>query len=319
MSRNQDKEDLDAFLTAVEAKMRGPYSSLDLAKIITTHALRGSLSPKEYLNNISRVLSRTDKVIQLRILVGLLGLDPKKETDEEVYKILTQAQESPLHEEWVRIISGLARGILFVEENEDGSQELQSSRGEEAIRLLDKTCREILNQTRQLEKDTDNSSEAEGQSSLQTSDMYPLFVPYRYSLLNADILDKIIPEHKENPHFQVDFDADILSMDEKLEKVKAEEAQDHKLMSAQQAVIPGVTNPKPETEKAAPNFPGFKPTTAKKAAPKAPGKSKASMFMPTKRPGITAGRGGRQIAVSVSCYIKSISPFYSLSIRDANN
>jgi hypothetical protein len=300
MSRtNQDKEDLDAFLTAVESKMRGPCSSLDLAKVVTTHALRGSLSPKEYLHNISRVLSRTDKVIQLRILVGLLGLDPNKETDEEVYNILTQAQEKN-YEEWVRVVSGLTRGILFVEDNnEDGSfEEAKSCRGDEAIRLLDKTCREILNQTRKLEKDTENIQVEEGKPSLQKADMYPLFVSYRYSLLNGDILDKVIPEHRENPHFQVDLDADILKMDYKLEKAKAEEAQDHKLMSAKQAVIPGATKPKAEAEQAKPEFPGFKPT--KKVAPKAPGQSKASMFMPSKRPGVPAVRGGRQMPVSIS-------------------
>lgn len=300
MSRSQDKEDLDAFLTAVESKMRGPYSSLELAKVVTTHALRGSLSPKDYLQNISRVLSRTDKVTQLRILVGLLGLDPSKETDGEIYKILTQAQTSPLHEEWVRVIAGLARGILFVDENEEGlGQELKSCRGEEATTLLDKTCREILNQTRQLEKDTENSTEGErSKPSLHTADMYPLFIPYRYSLLNPDILDKVIPGHKDNPNFQVDYSAEILSMDEKLEKLKAEEAQDHKLMSAKEAIVPGATKPKAkaleETNK--PEFPGFKPT--KKPAGKVPGKSTASMFMPAKKSGVPPGRSGRQIVVS---------------------
>ena len=180
----KNKEDLDAFLTALEAKMRGPYSSLDLAKIVATHSLRGSLSPQEYLQNVSQVLARTDKMTQLRTLVGLLGLEPGKDTDMEVYNILTQAQESPVHEEWVRVIAGLARGILFVDgDDEEGARE--SCRGKEASELLDKTCRDIVEQTRQLEKETEAVSD---EPTLQTSDMYPLFVSYRYSLLNPDLV-----------------------------------------------------------------------------------------------------------------------------------
>lgn len=186
MAKNQHKEDLDAFLTTLEAKMRGPYSSLDLAKIVATHSLRGSLSPQEYLQNVAAVLSRTDKMTQLRTLVGLLGLDPGKDTDTEVYNILTQSQESPLHEEWVRVVAGLARGILFVDaDDEEGTRE--SCRGEEAADLLDRTCKDIVEQTRQLEKETENAPD-KGKPSLQTADMYPLFVSYRYSLLNPDLV-----------------------------------------------------------------------------------------------------------------------------------
>lgn len=284
-SKQQDKEDLDTFLTVLEAKMRGPYSSLDLAKIVATHSLRGQLSPQEYLHNVSQVLARTDKMTQLRSLVGLLGLEPGTDTDTEVYDILTQAQESPLHEEWVRVIAGLARGILFVDgADEDGTGE--SCRGEEASDLLDRTCKDIVEQTRQLEKETEAVSD---QPSLQTSDMYPLFVSYRYSLLNPELLDRVIPEHKSNPHFQFDRSANILSMDDKLEKAKVIEAQASKPLG-KPAAVPG-SQAKSAAEAAKAVLPGSK--TTKKVAPKGPARSKTSMFMPTKkRPGIAAGRGG---------------------------
>ena len=187
MAKDQKKEDLDAFLTTLEAKMRGPYSSLDLAKIVSTHSLRNSLSPQEYLQNVAAVLSRTDKMTQLRTLVGLLGLEPGKDTDMEVYNILTQSQESPTHEEWVRVVAGLARGILFVDPDDDyGTRE--SCRGAEASELLDRTCEDIVEQTRQLEKETEKSPDDNRSPSLQTADMYSLFVSYRYSLLNPDLV-----------------------------------------------------------------------------------------------------------------------------------
>jgi hypothetical protein len=81
------KEDLDAFLTGVESKLRGPFSSLDLAKAVTTTALRGSLTPKEYIHMIGQVIGRADKVIQCRMLVGLLGLDPSADLNVEIYKV----------------------------------------------------------------------------------------------------------------------------------------------------------------------------------------------------------------------------------------
>ena len=108
----ESQEDLDTFLTSIESKLRGPFSSLDLAKAVTTTALRGSLTPREYLQAIAKVIKRTDKVIQSRMVIGLLGLDPSKDTNDEIYSILEQAQDDD-SEEWVRVISGLIQGIMF--------------------------------------------------------------------------------------------------------------------------------------------------------------------------------------------------------------
>jgi len=313
-SDNQDKDDLDGFLTALEQKMRGPYSSLEIAKVVATHSLRGNnVTPQQYLAKVSRVLPRTDKLTQLKTLIGLLGLERSNSTDKEVYKILTEAQEGKF-EEWVRVIAGLVRGILFVDEEEESKGEegkktatRESCRGEEASKLLDKTCQDIINQTRLLEKETASASshDANGNNhdklpSLETADLYPLFVPYRYSLLDRPLLDRVIPEHLENPHFNFDAKADILSFDEQQEKSKLLESQEHKVANVKQAPVPGAQKAsKPEANTA--GFPGFKPT--KKVAPKTTGaaaRPKASLFIPAKRPGAPAGRGGRQIPVRYS-------------------
>ncbi|KAL7570200.1 hypothetical protein ACA910_020629 [Epithemia clementina (nom. ined.)] len=85
--------DLDLFLTAIESKLRGPFSSLDLTKTVTTPALRGNdVSESQYLKRISQVLSKSDKISQMRILIGLLGLDPEPELDQVVFSILKDAQ-----------------------------------------------------------------------------------------------------------------------------------------------------------------------------------------------------------------------------------
>jgi hypothetical protein len=54
-----------------------------------------------------------DKVVQLRALIGILGVDPSNNTDDVIFEILTEAQEAPLHEEWVQVAAGLVQRILF--------------------------------------------------------------------------------------------------------------------------------------------------------------------------------------------------------------
>jgi hypothetical protein len=287
-SKKPSKDDLDRHLTMLESKLRGPYSSLDIAKIISTKSLRGNLSAKEFLRNIAHVLDRADKMTQLRALVGLLGLEPDVEADEEVYQILTQAQDSPPYEEWVRVIAGLVRGILFVDDDGEGSRE--SCRGEESSELLDRTCKEIVAQTRQLEQET----EKEDPKGLLSSDMYPLFVSYRYFLLGPELLDRVIPEAKQNPHFQFDTTAEILHFDDNLERQKAEESKDHELMSTKPAAAATVAKASGDPKAI---LPGFSETIKKAPAKVVTNRPKASMFMPTKRGGMAGRGGGRTVPV----------------------
>jgi hypothetical protein len=70
-----DNLDLDAFLIFFESKLWGPLSSLDLSR-----AIASAHSSREYLQNISKVLSWMDKVVQLHALIGILGVDPSDDT-----------------------------------------------------------------------------------------------------------------------------------------------------------------------------------------------------------------------------------------------
>ena len=121
------KEDLDLFLTNIESKLRGPFSSLDLSKAVTTAALRKTMTPPEYLENLNQVLLRTDKVSQLRILIGLLGLEPEKKLDEKVLEVLTTAQEDSA-EDWVKVIAGLIQGIMFRTEEDEKDRRREERR-----------------------------------------------------------------------------------------------------------------------------------------------------------------------------------------------
>ena len=149
-----NNEDLDAFLTMLESKLRGPFSSLDLAKAVSTAALTSNDVAAQYLHNVCAVLPRAEKVTQLRILTGLLGLEPASDVDAAVQNIVETAQDAPVYEEWVRVIAGLVQRILFQNKTEgvDDAMEVDQSsfNGQEADQLLDKTCMEILDRVRKL-------------------------------------------------------------------------------------------------------------------------------------------------------------------------
>jgi hypothetical protein len=99
LQAKKKQDELDSFLTTIESKLRGPFSSLDLAKAVSTAALRSSSSSlvktesstassnatsaaKEFLHNLLSVFSRTEKVIQCRMLIGLMGLDDSYKSGE---------------------------------------------------------------------------------------------------------------------------------------------------------------------------------------------------------------------------------------------
>lgn len=299
-----EKEDLDTFLTTIESKLRGPFSSLDLAKSVSTNALRGSLTPSQYLQNLSKVLSRTDKVIQSRMLIGLLGLDPTPETTVEIHKILHQAQEAPAHEEWVRAIAGLIQGIMFErtedrnqmdsedtgshEQNEDGST--RTCRGEEAQTLLDGVCDEVLEKV-------ENAVQESLQDETLPPDLNATFVPYRFSLLPAGVSKRLIPEAcGENPHFKVNRDAAVLKIDEDLELKRAKDEEEHQGPILMKGKVGSVSaSSSGGAAKARSDLPpGFRPaklvsSSTNKA--KVGGKAGAtSMFMPKKPNALLAQR-----------------------------
>lgn len=370
--------DLDLFVTAIESKLRGPFSSLDLTKTITTPALRGGndVSESQYLYQIEQILSKPDKITQMRILIGLLGLNPKSELDSVVYNIIRKAQgkqpeqdhhdnekqnnnnnereEEKLayrYEEWVQVIAGLIQGIMFKENhkttnnnddndnnndnnNENGNE--NQSYGEKAKDLLDSSCDEIIqkvekvaynqklrilkNEKKQSKQQSSisssiSSSTSSVRKSLLDADFDPLMAPYKYTLLNPNLLRHIIPDSlHDNPHFTVNHDAPILDIDNQLEISRAREESEHSIqtknssLSSQQrngssdrssassaaaatpmAYMPGMNRKRPGTSSSS----STATTTTTDAKKKAMERPKTSMFLTAKKPiGTMGSRGG---------------------------
>lgn len=264
------KEDLDAFLTIVESKLRGPFSSLDLAKAATN----SSMSPSAYLQQLSEVMARMDKVTKLRVLAGLMGLNPSTETDNKIYEILSEAEEYRLSEEWVRVVAGLIRGIMF----RDGDGSRESCRGEEAQRLLDKTCIDVIEKVR----------ETKGSGGGSECDMEPLFAPYYYSLLDPETLRVVAPSCLSHPHFQVNRDASVLKEDEVAELKREKDAIQHKRSTFRPPSASSKAANTASNARHLPTMPGMRALNKTKAKPTA---GKTSMFMPSKKPSATAASG----------------------------
>lgn len=155
MASSNDSDDFDTFLTLLESKLRGPFSSLDLVRAFSAAKASGKSSSSNtngggattYLRHVLAVLPRAEKVTQLRCLVGLLGLEPEpngnsvasiankfdvddsdrkdESIDAAILRITQAAQEAPVFEEWVRIVGGLVQTILFPlpEETNNKSEE----------------------------------------------------------------------------------------------------------------------------------------------------------------------------------------------------
>lgn len=275
------QQDLDLFLTSIESKLRGPFSSLDLAKAVSTSALRDNLSETDYLDRIRQVIHKTDKITQMRILIGLLGLDPSPATDAVIKDILTKSESA--YEEWVRIIASLVAGIMF--DDADGRPMI----GDEAKKLLDKTCADIIKRVEKLERESNFDDMDVDASRLDKADADPLMAPYRYALLNPPLLESIMPETTSHAHFAVNSSAQILQMDARLERAKAEEEKEHAAKVGLAAPRPGPSTSTGSKESsvssatAAPVFPGFRPMQPTKST--VPQRPKASMFLPTRKPG----------------------------------
>jgi hypothetical protein len=227
--------DLDTFLTQIESKLRGPFSSLDLTKAVSACVLSGANVASQYLSNILEVLPRAEKVTQLRTLIGLLGLEPADDHNYAIEQILEAAQVAPFYEEWVRIIAGLVQGILFEEmivRDEESIVESPESASpvekNEVNQLLDKTCAEIIDRVQKLDRMTSIVDE-ETEHLLTQSDVDPLFAPYRYNLLSPSLLQSVLPESVSHCHFLINQTAEILNVDSKLEMEKAKEEQEHQL------------------------------------------------------------------------------------------
>lgn len=252
--------DEDTFLTALESKLRGPFSSVELAKFITPLT-----TPM-----IARVLHRAEKVTQLRILTGLLGVSLEEE--ESLREIVKIAQTAPDYEEWVRVIAGIVQDKLQLGSSATTDTEED---GKEARKTLQDSCRDIIKRVREIER-TSSVIDEDTEHLLGQSDIHPAFVPFHHFL-------DINPQSEanfSNDHFKVNQSADILHIDARLEKEKAKEEALHKQTAAiSKSKTMGSSGP---TGAAAATMPGSNGGAARKK-PIRPAPKKASMFMPTKK------------------------------------
>lgn len=281
--------DEDAFLTQLESKLRGPFSSLDLAKAVSQAALTESVDSKTYLEQVAAVLSRAEKVTQLRLLVGLLGLDTMSaQNDAAIRTILESAQEAPIYDDWVRVIAGIVQSTLFGEEQQGNGESIKS----EAQEVMDKTCRQIIGRVRKVERATAVIDE-DTEHRLGQSDADPTLAHYRYSLIAPELLLKIIPEIESHDHFQVDEGADILLMDAKLELERKKEEEEYQQTGVTAAAATADKKQSEQPASSAPDFPGFQSVSSKAKARQPPKKS--SLFIPAKRPSAAAGGAKRTL------------------------
>lgn len=259
------QEDLDSFLTVVESKLRGPFSSLDVAKAVTS--TRG-VTPRQYVEKLIQVFPRMDKVTKLRVLIAMLGLDPSDDTDDLIYNLFTAGEEERLSEEWVKIIAGLSRGIMY----QDGEGSRESCRGRDAQHLLEKSCSEVLDRVVRQDHHTDAN---------------PLFSPFFYSLLNADVLNEVLPECLSNPHFKANASAAVLKEDEHAEQKRVHDGQSGTIATRDNNATNGATETKPKAQDL-PTMPGLNKLNKIRPVDAA----KGSLFLANKKP--AASRSGQQ-------------------------
>jgi hypothetical protein len=247
----------DAFLTALESKLRQPFSSVEVPKAISDAAS---------IRLLQQVLSRAQKVTQLTVLTGLLGMvvveddddrhrdddddaaaveaatvnkDPEK---DDIRSIITMAQQAPEYEEWVRVIAGIVQGVMYSnnsntnnnnggggDEQQQQQQQQQRPAGEEATQMLASTCREIIDKVRSVQRDTAVVDE-DADFLLQQDDIDPMFAPYWQSLLNKPLSpphQSLLLGGNHHHHFVVNETADILHLDDKIEEAKSKEEAAH--------------------------------------------------------------------------------------------
>lgn len=224
-----DKESFLLVAAQIESRLRNPFTSLDLASTIERE-----VDPISFLRNLDWFLfdptstdhTKMDKLVKLRILIALLGLDRMamawkgtnraNTSDEEgrtgssgdsiVWNMVTNALQAPDDEEWTRMVAGIVKGKLFYCDDEDNDRT-------EYRALLQKNNERIIQQTI---------------PSFTTSKPCPetyYYAPIRYHLLDPPILQQCFSELYDHNqyHFTPNLDCDLLLLDSRAEQMRAAE------------------------------------------------------------------------------------------------
>lgn len=265
-----DNVDLDAFQTQIESKLRQPYSSVELSKILSSTgpgsvaSLTGGnvLTPTVFIQNLQKCFLRMTKPIQLRCLIGLLGLEPNitvlynedhmkfHESIKELLNSLNGEEKEKKFDKWVIVTAGIVRNKLFGSDlkkcNGDDAKDdvnVLNHRNKKTDDTISKAADAIIKSITEASKDavdfrneaevaltTTNPSE-EDEKRMETlldsfhigADMNPNFVPWYYGLCSSKTINEILPEIDEKCDFIVNEAADILKVDERLDRRQAEE------------------------------------------------------------------------------------------------
>lgn len=295
-------------------------------RVMTTPALRGTnVSIATYVEQLSQVFPRTEKVIQLRILLALAALVLKQDKISEdfepiqttILQIFGDAQTSGRQEEWVRMIAGMVQDIVFDETVKAEEEDIETDGVESAQKMLQKACNDIIESVQKLEGETENDDHDDDQtprdhedeydaaawraSRLRTADIDPTMAPFRYSLLKPSILEHTVPT--DQSHFVINTAADLLQVDARLEAQKAQEEAEHNISRNKPAsaaakapagkklvATPGPVMPGLSRKSKSPSSSGT--TGASKA--KVPARQ-SNMFLNTRKPAAAAARGGLHV------------------------
>lgn len=230
-----DKESFLLVAAQIESRLRNPFTSLDLASTIERE-----VDPISFLRNLDRFLfdpnstdhTKMDKLVKLRILIALLGLDmttimlknksrantrdeedvssSSSRIDSVVWDMVTNALQAPDDEEWTRMVAGIVKGKLFYGEQDENNDDVC-----EYEALLQKNNDRIIQQTVQSCANT---------TSQPCTETY-YYAPMRYHLLDPPILQQCFSElYDDNQyHFTPNRHCELLLVDAKAEQIRAAE------------------------------------------------------------------------------------------------
>jgi hypothetical protein len=231
------------FLASIEAKLRNPFSSLNVSK-----AIERDVDPVTFTKNVNdlvfskqqgsgltdgvsnKTAPNVDKTLKLRVLLSLLGLDDDaimeklspyatdgKDSNNIFWTILRNAQDDE-EEIWVRIVGGYVQGMMFGKlsstAKESGSETLQDKspqqqrnliqfKGEEAEAKLTKTNTKIIKETLKAWNKVVDYSDGIEDNSGDEKDEILAYAPTKYNLLDPCILKSNMPSLYYNSEFRL--------------------------------------------------------------------------------------------------------------------
>jgi len=265
---SEDQARLDNFLTTLESKLKNPFTSIEVKKLI---------KDQQHTEDLSRVFCKLNKAAKCRVLVGLLLMD-KDEINSFVsvdnprssgmsLNIIEEVLKSDDEDDWVKVLAEIVQDKI-------------SSITQECVRVKS-TAENIWKQI--------ESSFASMEKDLQTvNDPLPQIAPYFYSLADPGGS----PSENINPHFEVQWSASILSVDKELESKRGvpDVTEDNAKISDAKERKPNVTSSKSITIDSKQYRGGQKPIRQlgiTKSGIRGPSKN-----APMKRYGVAAGANG---------------------------